>query len=197
MSKVVYAYVRGLVITCSLAGVYSAVVLAIAGVPAVIPLSILAAACDVIPVVGIIIATVPAALLALSNSPGSALLVIILYITYHMFETYVIVPKVYGQSMRLSTPTVVLAFVFGGTLLGLVGALLALPLVAAYPIIERIWLRNYLSPEVLHDHKALEDAEEDGSDQAIEKVLLGEKHAEEPSLLPPLPNRARPTNPTI
>lgn len=193
MSKVVYAYVRGLAITSTLAGVYSAAVLTIAGVPAVVPLAILAAACDVIPVVGIIIATVPAALLALSTSPGSALAVIVLYISYHMFETYVIVPKVYGQGMRLSTLTVVLAFVFGGSLLGIVGALLVLPLVAAYPIIERIWLRNYLSPEVIHDHKALEEAEEEGSDEAIEKVLLGEKHPEEPSMLPPRPSLESPT----
>jgi len=50
-----------------------------------------------------------------------------------------------------------------------------LPLVAAYPIIERIWLHDYLSSEVIHDHSALERAAESRSDQVV-AVLEGQKH---------------------
>jgi predicted PurR-regulated permease PerM len=176
VSKVVYAYVRGQLITSLLFAVFTAILLAVLGVPAVLPLAILAGVCDVIPVVGIIIATVPAALLALTVSPTAAFAVASLYVVYHLFETYFIVPRVYGNTLRLSTLAVLLALIVGGTLQGILGAVLVLPLVAAYPIIERIWLKNYLGREVLADHKALAKAAETGSEAAIEAVLQGEKH---------------------
>ena len=53
---------------------------------------------------------------------------------------------------------------------------IALPLVAAYPIIERIWLKSYLAPEVLQDHSALAHAAETGRETAIDAVLNGEEH---------------------
>jgi predicted PurR-regulated permease PerM len=133
----------------------------------------------VIPLVGIIIATVPAALLALTSSPVSALTVTASYVAYHLFETYFIVPRVYGSKLRLSTLAVLLALIVGGTLQGILGAVLVLPLVAAYPIIERIWLKNYLSKEVIADHKALAKAADAKSDEAVETVLNGEKHPDE------------------
>ena len=88
-------------------------------------------------------------------------------------------PRIYGRRLQLSTLAVLLALVVGGTLQGIVGAILILPLVAAYPIIERIWLHDYLSSEVIHDHSALEHAAESGSDQAVDAVLRGQRHQDE------------------
>jgi predicted PurR-regulated permease PerM len=176
VSAVIYAYVRGQVITSVLFFAYVAVVLHVFHVPAAFPLAILAAFCDVIPVVGIIVATLPAALLALTVSPAATAAVLSLYILYHAVESYFIVPKIYGQRLRLSTLAVLLALVAGNTLAGLIGAVLVLPLVAAYPIIERIWLAGYLSPEVLKDHRALARSAETGNETAIETVLHGHKH---------------------
>lgn len=85
-------------------------------------------------------------------------------------------PRIYGRRLQLSTLAVLLALVVGGTLQGVLGALLVLPLVAAYPIIERLWLHEYLSDEVLRDHAALERAAESGSDREVEAVLEGQKH---------------------
>jgi predicted PurR-regulated permease PerM len=176
VSEVVYAYVRGQVITSVLFLVYVAIVLRIFRVPAVLPLALLAAFCDVIPVVGIIVATVPATLLALTVSPAAALAVFLCYAFYHMVESYLIVPKIYGQRLRLSTLAVLLALVAGNTLAGLIGAVLVLPLVAAYPIIERIWLAQYLNPEVIKDHKALAKSAGTGNETAVDTVLQGQKH---------------------
>jgi len=187
VSKVVYGYVRGQFFTSALFGVFAAIVLTLVKVPAVIPLAVLAALCDVIPVVGIIVATAPAALLALTVSPVAAATVVVAYVLYHLFEAYVIVPRVYGNTLRISTLAVLLALIVGGTLQGILGAVLVLPLVAAYPIIERIWLKGYLAPEVLHDHRALALAVETGRDTAIDAVLHGEKHPDEP------PSLRRPT----
>jgi len=176
VSQVVYAYVRGQVITSLLFGVYTAIVLHLCHVPAALPLAVLAGVCDVIPVVGIVIATLPAVLLALTHSPTTAGIVFAFYILYHIVESYLIVPRVYGRQLRLSTLAVLLALMAGTTLQGLIGAILVLPLVAAYPIIERVWLAGYLGPEVIKDHRALAKADEPGNESAVETVLQGERH---------------------
>jgi predicted PurR-regulated permease PerM len=186
VSSVVHGYVRGQLFTSVLFGVFSVVVLALLRVPAAIPLAVFAAVCDVVPVAGIILATAPAALLALTVSPVVALSVLVSYTLYHLFEAYVIVPRVYGNTLRLPTLAVLLALIAGGALQGILGAVIVLPLVAAYPIIERIWLKGYLGPHVLHDHRALARAAETGRESAVEAVLQGEKHPDEP------PSRRRP-----
>jgi predicted PurR-regulated permease PerM len=174
VSKVVYSFVRGQAVVSALFAVYTAIVVSVLGVPGVLPIALLAFVCDVIPVVGIIIATIPTAMLALTESPAKAVAIVISFMGYHMFETYVIIPRVYGSSMRLSTLTVLIALVIGGSLQGIIGAIFALPIVAAYPIVERIWLRGYLSDDVLRDHAALERASGAVDDEIIDAVILGE-----------------------
>jgi predicted PurR-regulated permease PerM len=176
VSEVVYAYVRGQAICSALFAVVTGVALSVLGVPAVVPLAILAGLCDVIPVVGVILATVPAALLALTVSPATAAIVLAFYIGYHVVESYVLVPRIYGARLRLSTLAVLLALLAGTTLQGLIGAVLVLPLVAAYPIIERIWLASYLSPEVVKDHSALAKSDADTHEAVVDAVLQGERH---------------------
>jgi predicted PurR-regulated permease PerM len=175
VSEVVFGYVRGQVITSLLFAVFTGILLSVLRVPAAMPLALLAAICDIIPVVGIVVATAPAVLLALTVSPSAAAIVACSYTAYHLLEAYVIVPRIYGKSMRISTLGVLLALIIGGSLQGIVGAVIVLPLVAAYPIIERIWLKGYLAPEVIADHSALARAAETGRDTAIDAVLNGEE----------------------
>jgi predicted PurR-regulated permease PerM len=176
VSGVVHAYVRGQAIISLLFTVYAALVLTLCRVPAVVPLAVLAGLCDVIPVVGVILATLPAVLLALTASPATAAVVFFCYVGYHVLESYFIVPRVYGSRLRLSTLAVLLALLAGTTLQGLIGAVLVLPLVAAYPIIERIWLAGYLAPEVVKDHSALAKSDGEMHAAVVEAVLQGEKH---------------------
>jgi predicted PurR-regulated permease PerM len=180
VSRVVHAYVGGQLLVAAL---FAAVLLGILGVPAVAPLAIIAGLCDVVPVLGILVATVLASLLALTVSPGTALVVLVAYVGYHLFETYFLLPRIYGNKLKISTLSVLLALIVGGKLQGILGIVLVLPLVAAYPIVERHWLRGYLAARVLTDHKALAKAAETGSEVAIETVLHGEKHASEASPL--------------
>jgi len=175
VSEVIIAYVQGQVFTSIVYGLYAFATLAIFRVPAAVPLALLAAFCDVIPVLGVVVSTVPAVLLALTVSPIAAAAVLALYILYHVVENYVLIPWVYGRRLRLSGLAVLIALVVGGTLQGILGAVLVLPLVAAYPIIERIWLHEYLSDEVLTDHSALQEAAENGSDAAVDRVLRGQE----------------------
>jgi len=95
-------------------------------------------------------------LVALTISPGTAVAVVGLYVLCHVIENYTIAPKVYGQRLKLSGVAVLLGLAIGAALGGIIGALLALPVVAAYPIIERIWLRESLGKSVLAEHARLE-----------------------------------------
>ena len=175
VSEVIIAYVQGQLLTSFIYGVYAFAALTLFRVPAAVPLALLAAFCDVIPVLGVVVSTVPAVLLALTVSPIAAAGVLALYILYHVIENYVLIPRIYGRRLRLSGLAVLIALVVGGTLQGILGAVLVLPLVAAYPIVERIWLHEYLSDEVLTDHSALQEAAENGSDAAVEHVLRGQE----------------------
>jgi len=177
VSDVVTAYVQGQALTSILFGLFSLAVLLLCHVPAALPMALLAALCDVVPVLGIIIATLPAVAVAFTVSPQAALAVLLLYAGYHVLENYVIIPRIYGHRLQLSSLVVLAALVVGGELLGILGALIVLPLVAAYPIVERIWLQAYLSDEVIKDHSALESADAEGSARAVDKVLQGKKHA--------------------
>jgi predicted PurR-regulated permease PerM len=176
VSEVVFAYVGGQIITSVLCMLVTFVALRAFHVPAALPLAILAGVADAIPIVGIVISTVPAVLMAMTVSPVAALGILLVYVAYHVLETYAIVPRIYGRRLQLSTLAVLLALVVGGTLQGILGAILVLPLVAAYPIVERIWLHEYLSDEVIRDHAALERAAESGSDEAVKAVLRGQSH---------------------
>jgi predicted PurR-regulated permease PerM len=179
VSDVIHAYVGGQLLAAVLFAIFTAGLLTILGVPAAVPLAVIAGLCDVIPVLGILLATVPAVLLALVVSPGTAAVVACAYLVYHLFETYFLLPRIYGSKLKISTLSVLLALLVGGRLQGIIGAVLVLPLVAAYPIIERHWLGGYLRARVLTDHKALAKAAESGSDAAIDAVISGEKHASE------------------
>jgi predicted PurR-regulated permease PerM len=179
VSGVVHAFVGGQFLAALLFAVFTGALLVILRVPGAAPLAVLAGLCNVIPVLGILLATLPAALLALAVSPGTAAVVVAAYLGYHLFETYFLLPRIYGNKLKISTLSVLLALLVGGKLQGIIGALLVLPLVAAYPIIERHWLSGFLRSRVLTDHKALAKAAETGSEAAIDAVLLGEKHASE------------------
>jgi predicted PurR-regulated permease PerM len=155
MSGVVLAYMRGQVITCFICAGWAYLVLLLLHVPAALPLALIAFIADLVPVVGTIAMTVPAVLLAMTNGPVNALLVLAGYMLYHFVESYFIVPRVYGKEMRLSTLTVLLAIMIGGSLQGAAGAILILPFVAAYPIVERLWLRDQLPEDTVERHEEL------------------------------------------
>jgi hypothetical protein len=89
-----------------------------------------AAVVDVIPFIGGLLATAPAVLSALSRGWPAGLVVLGALFIYQEFENRIVVPRVYGRALRLAPTTVILALVAGGVLLGVIGALLALPIAA-------------------------------------------------------------------
>jgi predicted PurR-regulated permease PerM len=136
---VVSGYVIGQSITSLLFGVFAYVTLSVLGVPEALLLAVLAAFMDAIPLVGVPIATVPAVLIALTVSTPTAVAVLVLYIVYQQIENYVIMPRIYGTTLKVSPLSILIGVLVGGQLLGVTGILLALPITAAIPVIERIW----------------------------------------------------------
>ena len=156
VQPIVFAYMRGQAITCVLCSGVALTTLMLLHIPAAVPLAVLAFLADLVPIVGTIIMIAPAVLLALVESPVKAIIVLVVYVSYHLLESYVIIPRVFGREMRLSFLTVLLAVTIGGTLQGALGAVLILPFVAAYPVIEEIWLRPRLG-DTVEQHERIEE----------------------------------------
>ena len=144
-SHVVSSYVCGQVIASLLFGTFSFAVLSLTGVPEPLVLAILAAIMDALPIVGPVIATAPAALLAFTVSPITAIAVLFLYLVYQQIESYVIFPRVFRRTLHLHPLAVLLSVLVGTQLLGVIGALLALPISAVIPVVFRIW-RSPVTP---------------------------------------------------
>jgi len=155
--RVVRAYVVGNVATSGFAGIFVFVILTMLHVPAALLLALLAALCDFLPVLGIVIAAFPALVLAATVSLRTVAIVALLYLAYHAAENYLIGPKVYGDQLKLSDVGVILAFAVGLELGGIVGALLALPIAAAYPCVESLWLERAVGNQTIREHARLRD----------------------------------------
>ena len=135
LETIVGGYMRGQLITSASLGVFTLLLLIACGVRNALALALLAALADIIPFVGGVLATVPAVLTALGRGPSTAVVVLVCMCAYQQFENKVLVPRVYGHVLRLSPVTVVLALIAGGILLGVMGALLALPIAAGLQMI--------------------------------------------------------------
>jgi predicted PurR-regulated permease PerM len=140
ISHVVSGYVVGQLATSFLFGLFSFGILKAVGVPQALFLALIAALLDAVPIIGALIATVPAVLLALTVSPTAAIIVLVAYLIYQQIENYIIVPRVYRGTLQISSFAVLIAVLIGSELLGILGALLALPVAAAFPVVERIWI---------------------------------------------------------
>ena len=135
LEMIVGGYMRGQLITSVAIGVFTYLLLLVCGVPNALSLALFAAVVDVIPFIGGLLATAPAVLSALSVSILTGVVVLALLFTYQELENRVLVPKVYGSVLRLAPTTVVLALLAGGLLLGVIGALLALPIAAGLQMV--------------------------------------------------------------
>lgn len=156
ISEVIFAYVLGQLVTSVLSFLYVLAALTLLKVPAALLLAVLAGIFDILPVLGFFLAVGPAMLFALKVSLPTALIVFGLYVLYHAIENYVIVPAVYGNRLRISTFVVLISLLAAGLLAGVEGAIAALPIVASYPIIEKIWLRKYVGEKTVRRHADIE-----------------------------------------
>jgi predicted PurR-regulated permease PerM len=130
-------YVLGQLVVSATAGVVSFIALLIIGVPFAAALAFFTAMLDLIPTIGAIIAAVVATAVAAINGVGDAVATGVFYLAYQQVENYLIQPRVQGRTIQMSAPVIILAVLIGGSLLGVVGALLAIPCAAIIKVMFR------------------------------------------------------------
>jgi len=129
-------YVLGNVATSIVAIVTSYILLLILEVPYALVLSVLTGVLDLIPLVGSSIAGVVVALVALATvSPTASLITVVFHVIYRLFEDYLLNPRVLRKTVDVSPLVTIVAVILGGALLGIVGALIAVPAAAAVQLV--------------------------------------------------------------
>lgn len=140
VNRAVAGYMLGNLVISFLATVSSWIVLSLLGVPYALPLAIIVGFFDLIPMVGATLGAIIAGLAtATVGFPEATIIWIVFAIAYQWFENYLIQPLVYGRALDVNPLVTIVAVLVGGALLGVLGALLAIPIAAAIQIILRDW----------------------------------------------------------
>ncbi|HZO58783.1 MAG TPA: AI-2E family transporter [Solirubrobacterales bacterium] len=141
MSRAVSGYVAGALIVALIAGISTFVVLSILGVGFAAPLGLVAGLFSLVPLVGATIAAVLIGLVTLFSGdfPTDTILWAIWAIVYQQIENNLIQPQVQKRTVNVNGFIVLVSVLFGATLLGVLGALVAIPIAASIQIVIREW----------------------------------------------------------
>ena len=164
LGTIVGGYIRGQVLTCALMGVFILMLLLVCGVPNALAIAVFGAVMDLLPYIGAFLTMGPAVLASLVHGPVLAATVFLFLFAYEELESRVLVPLVYGRSLRLPSSVVFFALLIGTALAGIVGALLALPIAASV-----LMLIEELRVELPGETTLPEDIEQRQEDHRNEK----------------------------
>ena len=137
-------YVSGAFIVALAAGISSLVFLFIVGLGEyAVALAVVVALLDVIPMIGATLGAIVVTAIGFATDPKIGLACLIFYIVYQQFENYVIYPRVMSRSVDIPGSLIVVAALVGAALLGVVGALLAIPTAAALQLLlKEVFVRR-------------------------------------------------------
>ncbi|HJV04089.1 MAG TPA: AI-2E family transporter [Actinomycetota bacterium] len=128
-------YVLGQMVVVTIAGTTAFIALSIIGVPFAAALAFFVAILDLIPTVGAVIAAVLASAVAAFQGIPELIATAAFFLVYQQVENYFIQPRVMGRTINMSAAVVIIAVLIGGTLLGPVGAILAIPMAAIVKVV--------------------------------------------------------------
>jgi predicted PurR-regulated permease PerM len=130
-------YMIGNIIISIIAGITSWIAFTILGVPFALPLSFVVAICDLIPMIGATLGAVIGVTVALFTTQlwPTTILVVAFFVAYQQLENYLIAPRVLKTTVELGAAAVLISGLIGATVLGLVGALMAIPVAAAFNVL--------------------------------------------------------------
>jgi predicted PurR-regulated permease PerM len=131
----VSAWLMGQMILASVIGITAAIGLWLLGIPYFYVLALIAGIGEMIPMVGPLLAALPSIAVAFTVSPTAALWVTLYYIAQQQLENHVLVPKIMERQVGVSAVTVIVALMIGGSLLGIMGAILAVPTAAILQVV--------------------------------------------------------------
>lgn len=137
-ARVVGGYVAGVLCIGLAAGTVSFLIMTVLGIPFAVPLAVQMAFFALIPLVGSAIGAVAIAIVAcFERFPTTVLLWLALFVAYQQAETHLIGPQVYLRTLRIHPLLAIVAVLVGATLLGILGALLAIPAAALIQLVLR------------------------------------------------------------
>jgi predicted PurR-regulated permease PerM len=141
IARAIGSYIGGALAQAAIAGFAAWLMLVILGVPSPLPLALVVALLDLIPLVGATLGAVIVGVVTLfADFPTTTIIWAIFAIAYQQFENYVVQPRIQSRAVQLDPFLVVVAALFGGALLGVIGALLSIPTAAAIQITVREYL---------------------------------------------------------
>ena len=162
-------YMIGNIIISLIAGVVSFIAFTILGVRFAVPLAFVVAICDLIPMIGATLGAIIGVTVALFSTElwPTTVLVAAFFIAYQQLENYLIAPRVLKTTVELGAAAVLIAGLIGATVLGLVGALMAIPIAAAFNVLlnERLTAHETAAGAVA-DALSDDDGGGDGSSEA-------------------------------
>lgn len=130
------AWLRGQIFLSVVIGIITWIALTTIGLGEVaIPLALIAGILEIVPTIGPIIASIPSIIIALTVSPGTALLVICIYLVVQMLENNILVPKIMSRAVGLNPIIIIVCVMTGTKLMGVMGALLSIPFVSLLVIV--------------------------------------------------------------
>jgi predicted PurR-regulated permease PerM len=131
------AYMVGALAVAILAGTSTYIFLIITGVAYPFALAVVVAVCDLIPQIGATLGAIVVSVVGFANSLPVGIACVIFFIVYQQVENYLIYPKVMRRSVEVSDVSAIVAALLGVALFGVIGALVAIPAVAAIQLILR------------------------------------------------------------
>lgn len=162
LGRTLQGWLGGQLVAMILVGVVTAVGLSLIGIPLALILGIIAGSLEFIPIIGPFVAFVPAVLLAFTQGTDALLWVIALYVLVQQLEGNVIVPLIQRRSVDLPPPLTIGAVFVGGAAFGVLGLLIATPLLAVVMVLVKML---YLK-EVLHQRVELPGDRVEGGGEA-------------------------------
>jgi predicted PurR-regulated permease PerM len=128
-------YVLGNLFTSFVAGAGTWVWALVFGIPYALLLGLLVALFDLVPIIGSTVGGIVVSLVALTISVPIAIATAIFYILYRFLEDYLLIPRIMARTVEVPGLVTVVATVLGGALLGIIGALIAIPVAAAIKLL--------------------------------------------------------------
>jgi len=135
ITESVGGYLGGMVVLAFFNAVVSFILYTVLGLPFPALMAVVAFCLTIIPLVGTVLFWGIASVVALFASPLSALIFAVAYLVYMQLEAYVLTPKVMNKAIAVPGALVVIGALVGGTLMGLLGALVAIPVTASILLI--------------------------------------------------------------
>ncbi|MBX4264596.1 AI-2E family transporter [Clostridium estertheticum] len=140
-----YKYIRGQLLEACIVGVLSAIVLYFVGIDYALIIGIIAGICNMIPYIGPVVGTILAVIIALlSGQPIRAVWAVVGMIVVQEVDNKLLAPKIVGDSVGLHPVFTMLAIIIGGSVWGLIGMMIAVPVAASFKVLISKWYTYHM-----------------------------------------------------